>query len=271
MQVLTDAFNLGYLSNRHCEWYGAPALAEILFRPLANKKISDYFSKYGLTTGKDAPSECGAWWYRFFRRSPAYVPLSEVSDLKMKAFRRSLTSFQRRMDVPIIYKNLYASLRLEPIAYYLPNSLFVVIERNWVDNSQSILKGRYDSSGDYSQWWSVPPPNVNQLSSLPPIQQVVGQIESIYALINKDIDRLGLEERTFRIRYEDLCRDVHGTLDEFQAFMAGHSVELTSRYSVPKEFSINHSTKIPEFMYLELREEVAKRKSNKAIIKGVGK
>ncbi|WP_322629727.1 sulfotransferase [Halothiobacillus sp.] len=260
MQVLTDAFKLGYLSNRHCAWFGAPVLAEKLFHPLTEKSVSDYTSKHGRTEGLDAPSECGAWWYRFFRRDPAYVTLGDVSDRKMMAFRRSLMSFSQSVGLPLIFKNLYATLRIEPIAHHVPNALFVVIERDWVDNAQSILKGRNDALGRYDQWWSVPPPDVDALSKLPPVQQVVGQIQSIHELVVRDIVRLGLEDRTFRIRYEDFCEDVQGTLAAFEAFMKHHGVELEHRFDVPSQFSIPRSIKIPESMYEELKIEVTKRK-----------
>jgi hypothetical protein len=177
----------------------------------------------------------------------------------MVAFRRSVETFGRAIGLPLIFKNLYASLRLEPIAHYVPNALFVVIERDWVDNGQSILKGRNDALGEYGRWWSVPPPDVDELSRLGPVQQVVGQIESIHSLIDRDIHRLGLEERTFRIRYKDFCKDVHGTLEAFEAFMARHGVELERRFEVPAHFPISQSVKIPGPMYEELKAEVAKR------------
>nr|VFJ46300.1 MAG: Sulfotransferase family protein [Candidatus Kentron sp. FM]VFJ49550.1 MAG: Sulfotransferase family protein [Candidatus Kentron sp. FM]VFK07282.1 MAG: Sulfotransferase family protein [Candidatus Kentron sp. FM] len=252
MQILTDAFPFGYLANRHCSWFGAPALAEYLFRPLDDRPRSDYLSRHGRANGEFAPSECGAWWYRFFRRKPAYVTLGDVTERKMKGFQRSTAALEAASGRPLIFKNLYAGLRLEPIAHYLPNALFVVMERDWLDNAQSILKGRHDALGNYGQWWSVPPPNVDDLSRLPPVRQVVGQIEAIHDLIDHDLERLGLEDRTFRIRYEDLCQDVHAMLERFRDFMANHGVPLDRRFDVPQRFEIDHSIKIPPEMYDEL-------------------
>jgi len=147
----------------------------------------------------------------------------------------------------------------------------VVIERDWVDNGQSILKGRYEALGDYGQWWSVPPPNVDELSRLAPVQQVVGQIEAIHNLIDRDIERLGLEERTFRIRFEDFCEDVHGTLDTFQAFMEKHGVKLERRFDVPAQFAVRHSVKVPSPMYEELKAEVGRVNEKAAMNRGIGR
>lgn len=267
MQAISDAFKIGYLTNKHCLFFGAPSIAEWISRPLVRKEPSHYKSSYGRTNHFSEPAECGAWWYRFFRKYPAYVSLEDVSNLNMSAFRRSLASLGGAMGLPLIFKNLYASLRLEPIAHYVPNALFIVIERDWVDNGQSILKGRYDTLGDYGKWWSVPPPNVDELAELPPVQQVVAQIESIHDLIDRDLHRLGLEEQTFRIRYEDFCQDVYGTLDAFQAFMAHHGVDLERRFDVPAQFPINRSVKIPQSMYEQLQAEVAKRQERRAAVR----
>lgn len=258
-QVFTDAFELGYLSNRHCTCYGWPALVEKIFCPSKRKQPSNYCSYYGQTASPLAPAECGQWWYRFFRRDPAYVTLADVDEKKMYAFQRSLFSLLAACGKSFIFKNLYACLRLEPIAEYVPRALFIVIERDWVDNAQSILNARKDASGSYDPWWSVPPPDVDKLSKLSPVEQVVGQIEAIHDLINKDVHRLGLESRTFRMKYDDFCNDVHGTLHRLEAFMAGHGIELQRRFVVPERFDVNRTIKIPLPMHKMLQEHVAQR------------
>ncbi|WP_163575251.1 sulfotransferase [Halomonas faecis] len=263
MQTLTDAYDVGYLTNRHCRWFGAPALAERLYNPLGDKSPSDFQSNYGRTKKPSDPAECGAWWYRFFRRQPAYVTRGEVSERKMRAFSRSIASLQNTSGKPLIFKNLYASLRLDPMSVYLPEALYIVIERDLKDNAESILKGRKDALGSYQHWWSVPPPNVGALDELSPVQQAVGQIESIHELIDRDIERLGLEDRVFRVSYEDFCEDVHGTLYRFQDFMARHGIELERRFEVPYRFEIEHSQKIPQDMYEELGDYVDQRNKGK--------
>lgn len=252
MQVLTDAYKFAYLSNVHCRWFGAPGIVEKLFKISDHKERSEYESWHGKTSLPSDPAECGAWWYRFFRRNPPYVTSSDVRDSSMRALRRSLQLLSGESGKTPIFKNLYASLRLEPIAVHVPNALFIVVERDLVDNAQSILGGRYDALGDYNRWWSVSPPDVEELSKMPPVDQVVGQILSIHDLINHDISRLGLKGRTFRICYEDFCNDVHGTLEAFYDFVCANGLEIGYRYNVPEQFSITHSRKVPEAMYEEL-------------------
>lgn len=257
MQVLSDAYDVGFMTNRHCKWFGFPALVEWLTHPLSRKWASDYTSVHGRTMTSSGPSECGEWWYRFFRRRPAYVLKDDVSRGMMQAFRRSIYLFERACNRPLIYKNLYVGLRLEPILAAVPEAVFIVIERDLVDNAQSILKGRYDTYGTYEKWWSVPPPDLEQLSSLAPIEQVVGQIKSIHRLIDRDITRLGVENRVFRMRYEELCQDVHSELKHFEKFMRTLGLEYKRRHEVPERFDPSHSIKIPGELYEGLRRYVA--------------
>ena len=93
IQVITDSFDVGYLTNNHCRWFGMPALYE-KFYPKSSKvkKSSDYKSNKGVAKGNHAPAECGEWWYRFFTREPAYTPLKKIDIKKMVRFRCSVLS-----------------------------------------------------------------------------------------------------------------------------------------------------------------------------------
>jgi len=252
MQVLTDAFDVGYLTNQHCRWFGAPAIADRILDPFKAKQLSNYESRHGRTEKLSDPAECGAWWYRFFRRDPPYVTREEVNPRKMQAFLHSLHALETSMDRPLVFKNLYASLRIDPIAQQIPNALFVVVERDLTDNAQSILQGRKDAMGSYEPWWSVPPPNVSELQSLTPVQQAVEQVRSVHSLIVEDIERLGLKEQTFRVNYEAFCQDVHGTLESINQFALKNNVTLWPRFEVPAQFEASSSRKIPDAMYEEL-------------------
>lgn len=249
MQVLTDAFDVSYLSNAHSRWFGAPTYVEKWLRPLRNKRPSDYRSCHGQTSQYTDPSECGQWWYRFFRHDPAYVTCRDVDMRGMYLFRNSIMRLTQLSGSPWFFKNLYASLRLEPIVETVPEAFFIIIKRNCLDNAHSILKARFDANSSYEPWWSVPPPNVSDLVNSFPVEQALGQINSIHSLIERDLNRLGAARRIFRVQYEDFCGDVHGTLQRFEHFMASHGVFLKRRFDVPGSFRLGHSVNIPSEMY----------------------
>jgi hypothetical protein len=239
-QLLIDAFDLGTFTNRHSQVFGAPVFVERMFRPLKNRKKSDYYSEYGATTPPYGTSEGSAFWYRFFRSNPHYVTLDDVRTAKMKNFSSTVRSLSKLQKRPILFKNLYASLRLQPILKYLPESLFIVIQRDEVECALSILNARMDSHGSYEKWWSVPPPNVRELLKLPPEEQVIEQIRSVNSLVMADLKAGEADTRNFMtINYDSLCSDVSGELERVEEFLKNNGI-LTTRANdavVPASFS----------------------------------
>lgn len=251
VQVLTDALDFGYISNFHCRCFGAPAIAERLFHPTANRAQSDYSSSQGVTRGLHAPAECGEWWYRFFRRTPPYMELEEVNPRKMRDFRRSIVALTNAFDRPILFKNLYASLRIQAIAHYLPESLFIVMRRDEVDNGHSLLESRYRRSGIYEAWFSVEPPEADKLKTLPAHEQVIEQIRHIHASINADLKKAGVSfARCFSLDYESLCADPCAVVDAVQGFLVGNGVRVEKRkHALPAWFNRSREVRIERALY----------------------
>lgn len=254
VQVITDALDVGYISNRHCQWFGAPALAEMLFHPTGNRPVSDYHSRQGLTEGWHAPAECGEWWYRFFRRKPSYTRLDDVDPKKMRAFRRSIGSLTNALDRPILFKNLYASLRIQAIANYLPESLFIVTHRNEVDNGHSLLEVRDRVFGNYQTWWSMEPPETEELKKLPPHEQVIEQIRHIHAVIEKDLSDAGVQaERRFDLSFEELCSDPTELVNRLETFLNRNGCHIHRRMNPPQKFEPREIVRIDKSLYLEMK------------------
>ena len=113
-QVLVEAFDVGYLSNLHCKFYGGPSLIERWIFPRLSRPTPDYASEHGRTRGRIAPSECGEYWYRFFPRQPQAV--SSLPEAQQQALRTAVSRLLAAADRPFIFKNLMNSLRLQPLA-----------------------------------------------------------------------------------------------------------------------------------------------------------
>ncbi|AGA88906.1 hypothetical protein Thimo_0029 [Thioflavicoccus mobilis 8321] len=250
VQIITDALDVGYISNRHCQWFGAPALAEKLFHPSRNRPTSDYRSRHGVTDGWHAPAECGEWWYRFFRRRPPYVRLDEVDPDKMRAFRRSVASLTNAFDRPIVFKNLYASLRIQGIAQYLPESLFIVTHRDEVDNGHSLLETRQRVFGDYQTWWSMEPPETEALKKLPPHEQVIEQIRHIHAVIETDLAGAGVSEsRRFDLTFEKFCSSPAELIGELELFFVRNGCTVQRLTNPPEKFEPRKIVRIDKALY----------------------
>ncbi len=236
-QLVTQCLEVGYFSNFHAQLYGSPALAEKLRTLSSSSYQSDFTSKHGATKGWHAPSENAAFWYRFFRRRPAFVPLSEMPEISGRAFQRSLTRFIQVADSSLLIKNLYAVLRLEVIQHYLPEAKFIVLHRNLRDNAVSILNSRLKLYGTYHHWWSVEPPEITDLKRQEPVSQVLGQIDAIYTLIEAAKGRAQAHSTTFLdVQYEQLCAKPTETLSRICDFIPGCNLRLTSIQNLPSQF-----------------------------------
>ena len=249
-QVITSALDLGYISNRHCQWYGAPALAERLFRPTESKPRSTYRSFHGTTEGPHEPAECGDWWYRFFQLRPTYVTLQDVDPARMLQFRQSVASLTNVFDRPILFKNLYASLRIQAIAHYLPESLFIVTNRDEIDNGHSLLEARYRVFKDYDCWWSMEPPKVEDLKNLPAHQQVIEQIRHIQATIAQDLRSSGVSLASqFDLGYEEFCMNPGAKIDALQAFLRSNECLVSRAATSHSGFERRDKIRIDRSLY----------------------
>ncbi len=253
-QLLVERFDFGYISNIHCKFHGAPSLAERVFGPggRSGGSSSSYSSDHGRVSGWDAPSECGDYWYRFFRRKPQYVPLSGVRLSSLIDLRRSVRAMGVAMGRPVLFKNLPCALRLEPIREALPESLFMVVNRDWMETAHSILEARMRLYGDYGEWFSVEPPGMDALRKRPAHEQVVEQIHAVHRLIDKE--RAAASDRFLDVDYDALCRDTGAVLEEIGAFLESKGAALGVRGHVPPSFPKRTSRRIDESVYGNLRE-----------------
>lgn len=254
IQVITDAFDVGYISNRHCTWFGAPAIAEHWLRPLAKKPDSDYKSEHGETHGDYAPAECGDWWYRFFRSRPPYVTLKETDPKRMREFRHSVGTLAKAFGKPVLFKNLYASLRIQAIAHYIPESLFIIVHRDEVDNAHSLLETRMKVYGKYDTWWSMEPPQAEKLKALPVHEQVIEQIRHIHTTISQDLKNASVStERVFNLHYEAFCEDTHAILDALGTFFDANNCQVNRIGTPPRQFVRRTNIRIDQELYEKMR------------------
>jgi LPS sulfotransferase NodH len=254
-QVLTEAFDFGYLSNAHCMFSGGPSLVERFARPLRRRASSTFTSRRGVVEGWAAPSECGRFWYRFFRRKPEYVPASAFAPRERRALRSALRALLGAFGRPALFKNMHCGLRLEPLADAVPEALFIFITRDVVDNAHSLLETRRDVYGDYATWWSMEPPEIDALKTLPPEQQVVQQVRSLNALIAKQLQELH-RGRFITITYDQLSARPRDVVERVAQFLAAHQAEPPRRNAVPEAFPATAKIRIDAALYERLRAYV---------------
>lgn len=251
-QNIVNTLDVAYLSNLHCYWFGAPWLLERLTNASANFRNNPvYRSRLGFTKGMYAPSECGEFWYRFFRRFPQYVDKQSVNNKKMKDLRIAMHAFLQASEKPVIIKNLLNALRLEPIIDTLPESIFIVIHRDEKDIAHSILEARKKMNGNYNDWFSLQPPNINDLRLLPPEKQVIHQIRSTYKLI-EDAEKLYPDNPFFHINYEDFCQSPNDSIQSVKNFLIQNNTVVQQVGKSKSTFEMRSDVRIDPDIYKAL-------------------
>lgn len=247
IQSVIQSFDIGFLNNLHSRFYGAPELVELYFFS-NNKKVSRHFeSIHGETPGNNGPSECGEFWYQFFRRRPAYVPLNDISEKNLYRFRRAVNSLINCFGKPTVFKNMYAALRLQPIITAFPNALFIQTNRDELEIGRSLLEVRKRIFDSYDHWWSMEPPNIGKIRALPCEQQVIEQVRSIYKTIKEDFQEMKIDNKqVHQISYEDLCNTPKIVMDQIEGFLLQHSVAIKRLPDcLPKNFKSQPKNQVP--------------------------
>ncbi len=257
-QAMTEYYDVGYLSNLHCRFYGAPSWLERIVRPLRWRKPSNFTSMHGVTKGIAAPSECGEFWYRFFRRKPQYIPMEAVKNRQLQRMRGAVRALIHAFDKPILFKNMNCALRLYPTAKILPEALFIVTQRNLLDNAHSLLEVRKKVHNDYKTWWSMEPLEINNLKKLPAHEQVTEQVRHIMKMIAKDANVIGIN-RFFYVDYEDFCKNPKKCLKQLNDFFAMHKLYLETRGKIPSHFKQKKTVQIDNELYKQLLEYIGKQ------------
>lgn len=252
-QCITEYFDVGYIKNLHRTFYTNIAFAERWIAPLIKKPSSDFLSNLGQTEGPAAPSECAVYWYRFFRRSPQYIPANETDRDSMARLAYSLNRFTRQLNgKPLFVKNMNHALRLPALLEAVPNALFIVTHRDERDTAISILNARKKFHGDYASWWSMEPDRFAEISKLPLEQQASNQIRGIDELINKTRSTMPAT-RFLDVHHADLLHTPEKVMADIAQFLTGSGVEINrSGKSLPPAF---HARK-PQLDDTELQEKV---------------
>lgn len=177
-------------------------LSDLFFR---ETQASDFSSKYGITSGFNEASECPAFWFRWFPRGRDFVESSEISDSSKSQMYKNINLIKRRYSKDMLFKNLTIGQRIRVISAVFPQSKFIYLRRNPYYVAQSVLLARKTLNIDEAAWWSVKPSNYEELSRLPVVERIVGQIYFHERQIIDDL--LGLPvDRKFALDYTEIAQ-----------------------------------------------------------------
>ena len=156
---------------------------------------------------------------------------------------REVSGLSRVFRASALFKNVYNTMRVAPIAEAFPDASFIVCRRDPAATAQSILKERINTHESKEPWWSLPPREVAEIKRHPYWEQVVEQVYYTCRQISRDREELG-ETRFHDVQYEEFCVDVHGTLARMGEFFERRGVQVRIRGEVPSRFPASLKPKV---------------------------
>lgn len=256
-QLLTEQLDVGYLTNVHAAEPFDVARVERERRPRASRTASDFDSEHGETAGSAGPSEAGEFWYRFFPRDPHQVHDHDATPQRTSELRAVVRLFADACGAPVVFKNVFNSLRIPVIARALPEARFVVIERDLESNARSLLAGRI-KRGDMDAWWSARPDGSAVVADATPARQVAWQAATMQRVARTELARIE-PERSMVVSYTELCSAPGRVLAEIMEWLLGEGVRIGHRADaqVPEAFERREGGRIDAALDAELRAAVA--------------
>jgi hypothetical protein len=203
-QYIVHRLPVAYLTNGADKYAQFPCLVTGGRRLAYGRDRSSFQSRYGKVPGPVAPHEAGAVWGRFFGFHD-YVRLDEIARDDILTLQRILACVEWMFgDAPFVNKNVKHLLRLPVLASIFPEARFLIVNRNLEDVALSLLRGRYANMGTASDFWSVRPPNAEELVDLPPHEQVPRQLLALKDRLRHDVRSIA-DDRAFFVDYEAFC------------------------------------------------------------------
>lgn len=235
-QLLTEHLDVGYLANAHVEYPSDVSRVERERRPLATRGGSDFESEHGTTNGAAGPSEAGEFWYRFFPRAPHQVHAADATPSRTRELRAVVRLFADACGRPLVFKNVFNSLRIPVIAEALPEARFIVIERDLESNARSLLAGRV-KRGDLASWWSARPDGADAVTAQHPARQVVWQAARMQHVAATELAKLA-EDRSFTVSYAELCAEPARVISSIEEWLlaAGTRIGARAEAGIPQGF-----------------------------------
>lgn len=203
-QYVVHRLQFAYFTNGVGRYPKQPCLITFIQRILCGKYKSDFRSSYGKVTGFVSPREAGSFWCRFFDVDK-YMEIDDLSSKEISDLKRTISCIQKLFfNAPFVNKNVKHMLRVSPLSKIFPNSKFLIVERCLKNVGISLLRGRYQHLSNPDTWWSVRPPNYEQLKVLPREEQVAYQVISLKKRMDHDLSKLP-SNRVIRVDYNAFC------------------------------------------------------------------
>jgi len=227
-QALTNACQFAYIDNTAYTWHQSLRFGLWLSnRRYGDNPHNNFKAEHGSTRrfGGHAPSECGQFWYRWLPKDRHFVDHDEVEPKMVSELRGEVLGASEHLQRPILFKNLNAGQRLRLIHKAFPGAKIIFVRRDPRFVIRSIIKARQKVGAVEGQWWSIMPPNVAELLSLPEGEMCAAQVYYLERQIEEDL-ALFPKECVRVIHYQDFDEGLIHHLGEWAGVPARKGGEI---------------------------------------------
>lgn len=189
-QALTNAYDVAYIDNLACRWHWNLRFGIWLsHREYGQTPHNNFHADLGSTRmfGGHAPSECGGFWYRWLSKKRHFVDYQDINSKMVEGIRSEILGASAFLKKPMLFKNLNAGQRLRLIRQAFPEAKILFIRRDPRFVIRSILKARQKAVAVDGEWWSIMPPNVEELKQLPEKKMCAAQVYYLEKQIEEDL------------------------------------------------------------------------------------
>jgi len=233
-QCFINAFEVTYLSNFSHFLYQLPFLGNKISSILSKRYQSNFHSDEGYVSGFLGPAEGLHFWKKWMGADIIQSNNIKVTARDTDYIKNVLTSITS-VKKPFITCYLGHLLKIEELKRDFPNALFIMLKRDEVENSLSLLRCRQKLDNPKS-WFSVKPTDCQNLGEQNEYKQIVKQVKSL----TRKLETVALDENTFTVDFEEICNDPNLVMDNFKLFAKKKGYDLSSKYRLPESF-INKS------------------------------
>ncbi len=247
LQWLSQLGPFAYFSNLMSRFYKAPILAakmhQILIDLDANGEIFgeekeqlNFKSNMGKTIGASSPHEFWYFWKRFFAFGEIQqLSKEELDKVDGEAFKKELMGVQEVFERPMVMKAMILNWHIPYLHNLFPNSLFIHMQRNPIENMLSLQKARLRFFKNSSTWYSYKPPEFHDLKALSPEKQLAGQVHFTNAAIREGLGKIP-EENRLSFEYEKFCADPKESFEQIKSKLKMLDYNLEGDYHGPGKF-----------------------------------
>ena len=252
-QSITNQADVLYIDNLVCLFFSNFLFGFWLSNSIFKQKAHNCFqSEYGDTSnyGWHAPSECGSFWYRWLPANRHFVDHNEIAIEDIEEIKVEIAETSNYFKKSIIFKNLNAGQRLRMLVKAFPDAKFIFVRRDPLYTAQSIIKAKRKLKIPGNQFWSIMPPNVDELKKLDWHEQIVKQIYYIEKQIAEDL-QLFPKQNVYEVNYTEL------TQEKITELIAQIDLKKKTMFQAP-EIILNEKLSLPEQEIQLIQNEIKK-------------